>query len=32
MSIPLTLRLTVIGGETRADDYGVIWNGLAYPF
>ena len=32
MSIPpadqLTLRLTVIGGETRADDCGVIWNGF----
>ena len=24
----LTLRLTVIGGETRADDYVVIWNGF----
>jgi hypothetical protein len=24
----LTMRLTLIGGETRADDYVVIWNGF----
>jgi hypothetical protein len=25
----LTLRVTVIGGERRADDYLVVWRGLA---
>ena len=28
MSDDLTLRRTVIGGETAPDDYSVIWDGL----
>ena len=28
MSDDLTLRRTVIGGETAPDDYAVIWDGL----